>query len=245
MPPPDDFDTLAAIAEADALIRAHDQPAAVARLERALKADAARAEGPPARSLYIRLAGLYRGFERFRDEMALLESYLSRYPDDGQRTRFHSRLSKLQAIIASTRTSSVVPVNHAGRTRTRQTRLAKRLVEHGRRLEEAGLPGPAAASVRLREHAAALIERSAASLQQSAASLAHQAQLLVAMTVHCTALRALMADYGAQLARDRVPREEIGRLVRALARTADVEVPEVAMITAEAERWCLDAYDAA
>jgi hypothetical protein len=246
MNPPENFGVAVALAEADSLVRGGDQPAAIVRLEQAVQDDIADLDGAQARVLYIRLASLYRTHERYQDELALLEGYVSRHPDDSQRTRFQARLSKLRALIGQSRTSSVVPVMHGGIVRPRQSRVTKRLLDHDRRTELSRQQGPNEAGARLRQRAEELIARATVAFAEASIATRQQAQLLQSMEGHRTAFRQLMTEYGATLARNAVPRMEVRELVRAMAIPATASGRgTVPVLASDAERWCLRGYDAA
>lgn len=246
MSTPENFEIVAAVAEADSLIRAGDQAAAITRLERAVRDDIARGEPTPARSLYIRLAGLYRTHERYQDELALLDGYVARHPDDTQRTRFRARLSKLRALIGSERTSSVVPVAYGGAARARQSRVRKRLLDHDRRADQARTQDPEAAAQRLRQRAEALVARAAVALERSASVSRERTDLLRVMDEHAAALKQLVQEYGVILAESAVPREEVRERVRGFAvAPAAASAADRAALAANAEQWCLMAYDQA
>jgi hypothetical protein len=91
------LEEVAAASRADALSRDGRDEEAVLLLER-LIAELEEADGELPMWPYGRLAFLYRRMRRYRDEVALLERYISVQADSEQAVRFNARLSKARSL---------------------------------------------------------------------------------------------------------------------------------------------------
>ena len=80
----------------------------------------------------MRLASLYRCFERYTDEAWLLERFNRLHPDDHQRARVDARLSKVYAYLAARRSTCPIPLQLEWRRPQRATPLEKRILKRTR-----------------------------------------------------------------------------------------------------------------
>jgi hypothetical protein len=123
-----EFDTLAALARARRLSRKNDMSGALGVLENHLDRYGLGETRFPLR-VVMDLAMLYRFFERYADELALLEQFQRVHAQDELRSRVGARVSKVTALMAGARTSSRIPVNVSVRRARRMTSVEKKLHE--------------------------------------------------------------------------------------------------------------------
>jgi hypothetical protein len=197
------------------------------------------------RRITLCLADVYRDDGRYADELALLHRYVAKHPDDDQRTRLLARLTKVDAIVAAQRTSSVVPVN-ISRLPRRRSASEQRSSDRQKRARTPERTRLGEAAVVLRTRAAGLITRASAALSQARQRTFQQAPLLQQLTENRQQLRDLMTEYGTLLAQRGVARDDAIRFVRdALAAGSEIRDDERQLIAHDAEVCALDAYDAA
>lgn len=119
-----DFDAIVTSTRVRRALDVKDVPLAVVILEDYMHA---RAGALPSLRLVLRLAMLYQLFERYHDELKLLQDFLTACPGTSQRARLDAKISKAEALLFAQKGSSTIPISIQLARPRRKSVVEKRL----------------------------------------------------------------------------------------------------------------------